>query len=134
MSKEPSGWAVELTRLENGIYQFVFKEATTRAVDEWLIHAETVIQNTPSGEIIRALYDNTQAGMLPMNYGIQRAKELIRKYPDRPSSRVAFVFQRGFIISLVEAFVGMLRSGSDVVRFFQAERRDEAIAWLLKDK
>lgn len=134
MANEPVGWAVELTRLENGIYQFVFKEATTRAVDEWLTHAEWVIQNTPPGETILTLYDNTQAGMLPMNYGLQRSKEIMRKYPNRPPSRVAFLFPSGFIISLVEAFVGILRSRKDAVRFFQADRREEAIAWLLRDK
>ncbi len=133
MSDESVGWAVELTLLENGIYQFVFKEATTRAVDEWIAQAETVIENTPSGETIRALYDNTKTGMLPMNYALRRANETMRKYPNRPPTRVAFLYMRGFLLSLAEAFVGMLRS-RDTVRFFRADRRDEAIAWLLKDR
>jgi len=108
---------------EDGIHEIIFKEASIRAVDAWIQQAEAIMNIEPPDKLVRAIYDNTQTQMLPLTHAVRRVGEFNKKYPNRQKTRVAFIVNAGFLTSLVDTFLSILRSGKDEIRFFSADKR-----------
>jgi len=122
------------THHDTRIHEFVFLEPTTKAIDAWITQVEVILKATPSDQQVMYIFDVTQTSVPPLAYALRRVKDVHHRFPNRPYARVAFVMNSGFLISLVETFVATLRSQRDLVRFFRADQRHEAVAWLLNDR
>lgn len=121
-------------RLDNGVHKFTFRAASPAAVDEWYEVMTAIAEITLDDEIVRVLIDNTHADMLPMNYMLQRSKEMMLRFPERARIRTAILYTPGTLSSLQDDFARLLRSEyRDKVRFFPADVEDEATAWLHLD-
>jgi len=121
-------------RLENGVHKFTFRVSSPAAIDEWYEVMTAIAEITLDDEIVHILIDNTHADMLPMNYMLQRSKELMPRFPERSRIRTAILYTPGTLSSLQDDYARLLRSEyRDKVRFFPAEVQDEAMAWLHVD-
>ena len=72
-------------------------------------------------------------GALPINYSLQRGKELTDKYPNVGKIRIALLSDSAFEARLVDSFMRLMRFPSIRMRFFDVARRDESERWLLQD-
>lgn len=118
--------------LDNGIHEFTFHESSTRALDVWIAKVEEVNKAAPRDQPIRSIYDQSVSGMQPLTYAMRVSQDMAKRVPDRPPSRTVFLIKPGFVISLLDAFIRLMR-GRDKVRYLNADQRDEAIRWLLAD-
>ena len=73
-------------------------------------------------------------GSLPINYSLQRGKELMSKYPDVGLLRVAVLSDSLFETHLVDSFMRLMRFPSVKMRFFDAAKRSDAEKWLSEGK
>ena len=65
-------------KLDNGIQEYVFRQASHAAVDEFIDHLNWIVANDPDYQgttITRILMDTRQSGALPMYYIAKRASE-----------------------------------------------------------
>lgn len=121
---------------DNGIHEFIFYESSRKAVDAWITKTEeiTAASEATPDQTVRYLYNQVTSGMQPANYAFRRSQDMIKKYPKRARSRTVFLTNPGFFVSLMDAFVKLLRTeDKDRVQFINGDKRDEAIAWLLSD-
>jgi hypothetical protein len=125
--------------LENGIHEFVFTESSRAAVDEWMSLLEQIYEQyadqTP--ELVRmSLIDVRQSGTLPLNYFFKSWQDWNRKHPAPTDTkgRVAGLHNvNEFVVGLVQSFANLF-SPDTKVSFFKGDKREDAIAWLLKEK
>jgi len=127
---------------ENGVYEFIFLQATQAAVDHFFtMMAAWIEQQEAEGlthtDTVRLIVDFRVAGTPAMNYVHQCSKNLLQKYPPvlRPRSRCATLLQHSFLIPLANAYNSLLPIRSDDrIRIFSGEKaQDVAIGWVLKD-
>lgn len=124
----------------NGIEELILKEVSHHAVDAWLKHLGDIMLSPVEGtKTVRVMTDST-IGMMPLQYASRRGREWMqtqaRLHPNAAvvHSRVVFLYDRGFLISLVGNLIRLLLRGSQApydLRFFEVARRTEAEAWLL---
>lgn len=124
----------QYTQRANGVHHFIFSESSQEAVDEWIHHLENLYAHSTPNTVLRILVDSCEISVQPLAYASQRAHELNQRYPLRPGTRTAFLYQTSFLASLARTFIIMLsRVGVDHVQFFPGTNREaEAVAWLLK--
>jgi len=117
---------------DNGIQEYRFLEATHEAVDEWMEVATANARSVPASGLIHYLIVLPVGELIPLMHTFTRIQEALKARPLRPSTRVAILHAPDFLVSVLEAFIRMLRSGDkDVVRFFLHDHREDAIRWLL---
>src|SRR5690606_35233443 len=95
---------------------------------------------TENGATIRILVDTT-VGMMPLQYASRRGREWMQamsreRRDSELKSRLAFLYDRGFLISLVGNMIRLLMRGIQngyELRFFDKAHREDAMAWLLED-
>jgi hypothetical protein len=117
--------------LENGVYVFRFTVSSRRAVDEWLIHLDTIYEHQPSNKPVRYIIDYTATDPLPVSYAAQRCEQWLAFHPNFPPTRIAFLQDHSAIAPLVNSIARLLRPKRASMRFFSHERRDEAMRWLI---
>jgi hypothetical protein len=115
--------------LEENIREFVFTEASRRAVDEMVdilerIQIEAANGNT-ADHAMPSLVDCT-VGLQPLNYAFLKVRPLISKYPLMRRSRVAMLITPTPLLKTIDI---VMRSIAPV-RFYRADQRDMALAWL----
>ncbi|MDX1995257.1 MAG: STAS/SEC14 domain-containing protein [bacterium] len=112
-------------------HEFVFHKPSRQVVDEWLAQLEILRAARQPGEPFLMLVDST-VGIVPLTYAFQRGRSFADRFPQRQSSRIALLIDNTFI-SIVNSFIQMLRSSTEIVRLFRPDQREEAIAWLLAE-
>jgi hypothetical protein len=132
MSESTNKPRVTYQLLDNGIHEFTFHESSTRALDVWIKKVEEVTAAAPKDRYIRSLYDQSVSGMQPLTYAFRVSQDMAKRIPDRPPSRTVFLVKPGFVTSLLDAFIRLMR-GRDKVRYLDGDQREEAIRWLLAD-
>lgn len=119
---------------DNGIREFIFVEASNRAVDEWIRHFDTIMAEDPftPGEPRRILTDTCKSGTLPMYYTLRRIMEWYRRQP--PITEVTLNAQlysaNTFYITLAEKLLKVMPAPNTRTAYFLNDR-DAAIKWLL---
>ena len=126
-------------KLDNGIQEYVFTQASHAAVDEFIDHLDWIVANDPDYQgtmITRILMDTRQSGALPMYYIAKRASEWSKSQPASTQMRTARTAQ---LYSAHSAYVAIARNLGKVFsnknakqEYFQNDR-DAALAWLLQD-
>lgn len=125
-------------RLDNGIQEFVFMQATHAAVDEFIEHLDWIVINEPMPDntVGRILMDTRQSGALPMYYIAKRANEWNKQQVLSQQTRTTHTAQ---LYNASNAYVSIARNLGKVFAMRQSKQeyfqndRDAAIAWLLKD-
>jgi hypothetical protein len=113
------------------VHEYTFRDGSRKAVDEWYeLLGQAYQQATASGtDYLRILVDISQANQPPLSYAFQKAKELIKLYPDVPPRRIAFIGTSSVLPTLLKPFIRLLRSELDF-NYFQPHAKIEAHAWL----
>ena len=123
-----------LQQLENGIYEFVFTEASRQAVDDWFTQLEFLTRNVSSDSMLHILVRSTAPEMLPVTYMIKSAHNWIAANPHLYTARIVFLHRSSFYYPHAKSFIRAWQMYNGIaVRFYQADRREDAIHWLLTD-
>lgn len=119
---------------ENGIHEIIYNEVSRGAVDAYMNHFDQIMAITPKGQKLRLLSNGAfVTEMQPISYMMSRFRGVMQKYPQRPSVRVAVLYGSVRFLDLVNGLFRIFVHGRDAMRFFKAEERDEAVAWLLEE-
>ena len=118
---------------ENGIQEYIFLEATHEAVDSWMDTAIELTRPFAAGDVVCYLIAFPAKELIPLMHTVTRIEAALKERPLHPTVRVAILHPPGYVVSMMEAFVKLLRLGSkDAVRFFAFSQREIAIRWLLE--
>lgn len=118
---------------ENGIHQFMFTAPSQQAVDMWFEYLDMLYDITPTDSRVLFLMDLRQSGILPMTYLLQRGKRWLKTNPSRHTKRFAILYNADFPLNLAQTFFRLTGiSEGQIIRFYSAERCEEAARWLLQ--
>ncbi|HVU12765.1 MAG TPA: STAS/SEC14 domain-containing protein [Phototrophicaceae bacterium] len=121
----------ECVKRADGIYELTFHAFNVAAVDEFIAVLEGLYKDrTPSDPALCILANSP--GSLPINYALQRGKELMSKYPNVGLVRVAVITDSAFEARLADSMVRLMRFATIRMRFFLSSRLDDACEWLLE--
>ena len=125
----------EYTVTEQGIHQFVFREPSKEAVDDFFRKLEHIFTTTPNAGTNRYIVDITQAGERDVSLvaNVQRFRRLETIYPQRPRGRTVILHRPGLAYSFIDSFIRAIAPSRDITRFFPVDKRDEGIAWVLSE-
>lgn len=124
-------------RLDNGIFEFLFLNNSRAAADDFFDVIERFHQAVKAGEVQEThtafLIELRQAGMPNVAYMSSRYRVNMAKYQDNlPPARVAYVYNSGFVFSMVSALLSLAAKQYDFQqRFFPSSERQAAQDWLL---
>jgi|GEM_PF-6414532 len=122
--------------IDNGVHEFLFYRNDHQAVDFFYGTIGQVFEFAPKDKMVRYIVDWSQISAPSMNYMYMKVHEWGRKHPGvAPGRGVVIYNQRGFAaIGNALAKILMQLWGDKIqLRFVHAEKRDEAMAWLLSD-
>jgi hypothetical protein len=123
---------------DNGIHECIFVEGSKASVDVLYGHIERNLQQMRPDDLALYLIDGSHIRRTPpIAYIFQRARDFERRYPVKPRSRFAIIFQASTFMSIIDVFVRNMHSFScqdHQVSFFSESQRDEAVEWLLSQK
>ena len=116
----------------NDIHEFTLKEWGMSGADAFMTQLDRLYRSyTKTNHPLRIVVING-SGALPINYSLQRGKELLSKYPNMGMIRIAVISDSAFEARLVDSFMRLMRFPTIRLRFFDASRRTEADKWLLE--
>lgn len=120
---------------DQGIHEFIFREANKEAVDDFFRKLEAVFVATHGVDTNRYILDITQAGERDVSLAtnVQRFRRLETLYPNRPRGRTAILHRPGLAYTFMDSFIRALAPSRDVTRFFPVDQRDQAVTWLLSE-
>ena len=123
----------EYTVTEQGVHQFIFREPSKDAIDDFFRKLEHIFTTTPKGGTNRYIVDITQAGERDVSLvaNVQRFRRLETLYPERPRGRTVILHRPGLAYSFIDSFIRAIAPSRDITRFFSVDKRDEALTWLL---
>jgi hypothetical protein len=119
------------TPLDNSIHQFVFVEASREAVDEYLGHLYTVIEQLKDDEPLLMLMDLRPDGIPPLKYALTTSKKFFVQYPNLPPTKAAYITNSATLVGLGLSVLSLI--GTETKRrTFSADEEYLAIEWLLE--
>lgn len=121
--------------LESGIHEITFDSGSPDTIAELFTHLNAIFDGkTHNDPRLLILLDGTSAGFPSLNRIIVSGKQMVDSHPDRPMVRYALVFDGSvrYIMSALENLVRLFR-GTNEVRSFRPQEREQAEAWLLRD-
>jgi hypothetical protein len=134
MSGVPEGTHCSYTHLENGIHQFIFRDSSREALDEFFHQLEQVFAETAGTKLNRYVVDITggdrEVSIVSMT---TRFRRLETQFPNRPPGRTALLIKSGSLLSVIDGIIRALAPRRDETRFFGVDKREEAMQWLLRD-
>lgn len=136
MTETSSTPGLVYARLEGDIHEFSFLESSKAVVDSFFQALEGILAAAPPDSTLRYLVDTTRSegGMaLSLVAMTQRFRRLEAQFPQRARGRTAVLHRHGAVIAFIDELIRALAPSRDVTRFFPADRRDDALAWLLSE-
>lgn len=135
MSESAASVGCEYSLTEQGIHQFIFRESTREAIDDFFRKLEHIFTVTTDVTTNRYIVDITQAGERDVSLvsNVQRFRRLETLYPNRPRGRTVILHRPGLVYSFIDSFIRAIAPSRDVTRFFPVDQREEAITWLLSE-
>ena len=121
--------------LDTGIHQITFTSVSPNAMDELFVHLNAIFDGkTHDDPRLLILIDGSAVGFPSLNRVMVGGKNLVDRHPDRPPVRYALVFDGSVrhIVSALEKVIRLFR-GTNEVRSFRPQEREEAEAWLLRN-
>jgi hypothetical protein len=131
------GSLCEYEKLEGDIHQYTFNDNTREAVDEW-VRLMNAVQEAEGLDLskgtMRIMVIHPEKGMLPLSYAAKTVERWLKTLPHRRPTRLASVYGKNALFSLIEAFTRIMRLQDNVlVRLFPIQQREEALTWLMKE-
>lgn len=117
------------SRLDNGIYEFRFLANGRPTIDAFIAQIEDIYVRDSEAALLRFLVD-TNGCQVSVSYFLQRSGELRKRHPDAPHERSAVLVDDSALYAIISSMVRLLRVPI-TTRQFNANKRDEAIEWLL---
>jgi hypothetical protein len=114
------------------IHTYIFFRNGREVVDAWFAHLTTIVQQSiqSGASEIRLLVDVTEGGQRqPVNYTIQKAKELERAYPEAPMRRYVVLGNSSTLEVILKPLFAMLKTRI-TFRYFLGRDRAKALDWL----
>ena len=135
MTESATTTGCEYILTEQGIHQFIFRESTKEAIDDFFRKLEHVFTITPNAGTNRYIVDITQAGERDVSLvtNVQRFRRLETLFPNRPRGRTVILHRPGLAYSFIDSFIRAIAPSRDITRFFPVDKRDEAMMWLLSE-
>ncbi len=121
------------TLLENGVHEFSLADSSMSSAEAYIAELEKLYQTRSATSPTLHVLFNGGTGTLPINYTMQRGKELAAKYPDIGQLRIAVLTDKMIEVRLVDSFMRLIRFANTRMRFFELSRRENALNWLLQD-
>lgn len=124
-------------KIEGEIHQYTFLDNTREAVDEWVrlmnsVHHQEGLDETKG--TMRIMVIHPEKGMLPLSYAGKTVSTWLKTLPHRRPTRIASVYGKNALFSLIEAFTRIMQLQETVmIRLFPIQQREEAIKWLMKE-
>jgi hypothetical protein len=119
------------TPLDDSIHQFVFIEASREAVDEYLRHLQTVIEQLKDDEPLLMLMDLRPDGIPPLKYALTTSKRFFARYPNLPPTKAAYITNSTTLVGLGLSVLSLI--GTETKRRnFSDHEEYQAIEWLLE--
>jgi hypothetical protein len=119
---------IEIVEHPNHFYEFIFKQATRVALDEWFVYIEQLYQ-LPKDTSVKVLVDTTATVQPPLSHAFRQAQALVKKYPMRPKP-MRYVFMgaenQGVMHRILQSFIQILNTG-DSTFYIYGEKRSEAL-------
>ncbi len=121
---------------ETGVFEFVFKDKSTDAVDEYanaiLKYGIRLREENKLNQPIYILIDVTNSGLYSLTYAITRIRENIVQLSDMPRAYFAYITDIKSERIIINQFQYMQNTREkDSREVFGSHERDEAIQWLL---
>lgn len=123
---------LDIIQHDNHFYEFIFKKGSRATLDEWFIYMEQLFQ-LPPDTIVKVLIDSTQY-QPPLTYAFRNAKELVKKYPNRPKPmRIVFMESEnmGALHRILQSFVQLLNT-NDSTFYVYGDKRQQALDFLFE--
>ncbi|MDL1883485.1 hypothetical protein FBR01_07520 [Anaerolineae bacterium CFX8] len=118
--------------LDSDIHEFVFIEPGKADIDQFFAILERLLIETPPDRTLRYLVDVAHSSRgVSLVAMAQRFRRLEAQIPNRARGRTAVLHRAGALLNFVDDFIHALAPQQDKTRFFTADRRGEALAWLL---
>jgi hypothetical protein len=117
-----------------GYYEFVFEVANRRSIDVLFQHLNALyLIHQPPGVRFRALLDFTKTDIPPIQPVAAQIREFRKTHPIPLNPRIVVIYSGAFVGMIDSLLRTFAFSRETQVRLFLPTRRDEALAWLLKD-
>jgi hypothetical protein len=134
MPGDTGGQHCTYTRLETGVHEFIFRDSSKEALDEFFHQLEQIFAATAGAALNRYIVDITggdrEVSIVSMT---TRFRRLETHFPNRPPGRTALLLKGGPMLTVIDGIIRALAPRRDETRFFAADKRDEALAWLLAE-
>lgn len=122
----------------HGVHIFTFFDNSRRAADEYLRVADDALAEwveSGNGAIpFRLLLDISQAGVFPLQYTLNKSRQLVSKFTGLPPRKIAFLTDSAKDIALLRSILHLPNSNwRNKRRIFPPTQREDAIAWLYQD-
>jgi hypothetical protein len=133
MSEVSGSAGCEYNLLDNGIHQFIFRDSSKTAIDEFFHQLEHILSRTHHADIARYIIDITQSGEQDVSLvtNVQRFRRLETLYPHRARGRTVILHRPGLKYSFIDGFIRALAPNRDITRFFEVSKRQDAVEWLM---
>jgi hypothetical protein len=119
-------------QMDNGIHEFVFTEASRQAVDEWFTQLDVITRHASADTMLYLLVRSTANEQLPIPYMIKCAFQWGIENPQIYTARVVFLHRSPFYYPHAKSFIRAWQMSNGIaVRFYSADRREDAVRWLL---
>jgi len=125
--------------LDHDIHEFRMIEGTREAADDYFARVMAIYERAAlekPGQRVRILNDFTTMTLrVRITYIFQKNKEIQARRPKGMRGRVAILTPQSFLVALAQMFIDIMpKSGGDEIHLFVGDKRQEAIAWLLREE
>lgn len=124
-------------QLDHGVHRVELTHHSIQAADAYLQILDQIICTATENNVekIRLMVVISSKQMPSLQYLATRAKKILAKYPNRPIFRNVYIYGEGFMVNLLHIFIKMaVQQNTDKMNFFQHNKIDDAIEWLLADE
>lgn len=119
---------------DNGIHEFIFTESSRQAVDEWFAQLEALTRSAEAGTMMHYLVRSTASAPLPAAYMLKSARRWIMDNRYLYTARIVFLHRSNFYYPHAKLFIRAWQMSNGIaVRFYPADRREDAVRWLLEN-
>lgn len=135
MTKEQNDYVHYYYLQEDDIHHIIYQAVSRKAVDEFLDLFDMMLKTTAVDGTVKLIVDNQVNDQpQPLSYLLQKLRQLLANFPQRPTIRVAIVFEKNNqLFAFIDVMVRLLSRGGDQLRYFKRDKWDEMLDWL-RDK
>lgn len=115
------------------IHIITLTEPTRVAVDECIQIMDSCYEGVTENDTIRFLIDYRQSGIPPMRYVFTAGQEWADSLEIHPNTKLAYVTNQNFSISMLGLLIRTLNFGHLQTRFFEEDKGyQDALEWIEK--